>query len=94
MAITTTYPYTLQTDETAGGRMTFVLHSAISGLTIPAKTIYSASPSGEDVDILPGEVHVDEYTIEFQEDYSTYQEGFWFKAVSYTHLTLPTSREV
>jgi hypothetical protein len=76
--------YVLQSTVVASGTLEITLITDLAALTIP--TYASLSPVGEfvqRVDVLPGVQELEQAEFEYFEDYSTYDEGFWFKVLMY-----------
>ena len=67
----------------AAGIVTVKLHSELSGLTVPSvSTLIANSDFVERVDIASlGHAELEDVTFEYREDYTTYEEGFWFKVL-------------
>jgi hypothetical protein len=82
MAVPTLYTYTLQTNETAVGRMTVKLYSEFNGLTIPAFSSLYYEETNEKYDAIPTTIELEEMICSFSEDYTNYEEGFWYKVLA------------
>lgn len=82
MAVPTLYTYTLQQDDLPCGLMTVKLHSEITGLTVPSFSSIQYGETNERYDAIPQKIEVGEMAVDFDEDYSTYLEGFWYKVTS------------
>lgn len=75
--------YTLQIITLSAGRVTFILFSEFAGLTIPAfaTLLFEDDELAEAIDIVSGEIDLERMQFAYLEDYSTYQEGFWYKVL-------------
>ncbi len=83
MARPTVYTYTLQTSVLPSGTLTVYLYSETNGLTIPTKqTLIVDQDFTERIDLIPGTIEIEQVSFGFVEDYSTYDEGFWYKVLN------------
>ena len=88
--MSTSYTYALQTTASASGSVAAILHTGLSGLTIPTfNSLKIIGEITERVDAQAGMCELENIEVEFSEDYSVYSEGFWFKVINYIDLTDP-----
>lgn len=75
--------YTLPALDSIVGEFTFTLYCDTAGLTVPTiQTIKEIGESSETMDLDIGLSQFANLTFTLRDDYSTYDEGFWYKVLS------------
>lgn len=83
MPITALTTYTLQTTELPCGKMTVKLHSEYANLAIPSFPTLMMGRFSEGVDTVKGgDMELEEVQLEYIDDYTNYQSGFWHKVLA------------